>query len=68
MGRAGATKSSTTNIFATIQKLKHKVRTVFGDSDDTFEAEEWRGLKMLMGVGQGNGVKPATCAVISTVF
>ena len=38
MRRAGAAESATVSMFETLQKLKHKVRTAFGDSDDFF----WR--------------------------
>jgi len=55
-------------MFKTIQDLKHKVRTAFGDSEDTFEGEHWRELEALMEVGQGNGAGPAIWAVISTIF
>ena len=68
MRRAGAAESSTTSMFSTIQKLQHKVRTAFGDSEGTFGGEEWREVQALMGVGQGNGAGPAIWAVISTVF
>ena len=36
MKRAGAVESSIVSIISTIQKLKHKVRTAFGDSDESF--------------------------------
>ena len=68
MRRAGAAKSATVSMFDTIQKLKHQVRTAFGDSEDTFGGELWRDLDPLMGVGQGNGAGPAIWAVISTTF
>ena len=68
MRRAGAGESATVSMFETIQKLKHKVRTAFGDSEDSFGGEDWRELEALMGVGQGNGAGPAIWAVISTVF
>lgn len=44
------------------------VRTAFGDSDATFDGDEWSELEALMGVSQGNGAGPAIWAVISTVF
>ena len=61
-------ESATVSMFDTIQKLKHQVRTAFGDSEDTFGGELWRDLEPLMGVGQGNGAGPAIWAVISTIF
>ena len=68
MRRAGSEESATVCMFETIQKLKHKVRTAFGDSEDSFGGEDWRELEALMGVGQENGAGPAIWAVISTVF
>ena len=68
MKRAGAAESATVSMFSTIQDLKHKVRTAFGDSDESFGGEAWRELEALMGVGQGNGAGPAIWAVISTIF
>ena len=50
MIRAGAPESTTVSMFSTIQKLKHKVRTAFGDSEETFGGEEWRELEPLMGL------------------
>ena len=68
MRRAGAAESATVSMFKTLQKLRHKVRTAFGDSDESFGGENWRDLEALMGVGQGNGAGPVIWAVISTVF
>ena len=68
MKRAGAAESATVSMFSTIQDLKHKVRTAFGDSDESFGGECWREIETLMGVGQGNGAGPAIWAVISTIF
>ena len=51
MRRAVGVESSTTRIFSTIQQLKHKVRTAFGNSGGTFGGEEWGELEALMGVG-----------------
>ena len=68
MQRAGAPPAAIESMFATIQKLKHTVRTCHGDSTDSFGGEDWRHLDPLAGVGQGNGAGPAIWAVISTVF
>ena len=68
MRRAGVAESATVCMFDTIQKLKHQVRTAFGDSEEFFGGEEWRELEALMGVGQGNGAGPAIWAVISSIF
>ena len=53
--RAGAAESAKVSMFNTIQRLKHQVRTAFGDSEETFGGEMWRYLEPRMGVGQGNG-------------
>ena len=55
-------------MFKTIHKLQHRVKTAFGDSEETFGGDEWSELEALMGVGQGNGAGPAIWAVISTVL
>ena len=55
-------------MFTTIQKLKHIVRTAFGDSESSFGGEFWREIAQLHGVGQGNGAGPAIWAVISSVI
>lgn len=39
MHRTGAARSATVNMFDTVQKLRHKVRTAFGDWDNTFGGE-----------------------------
>lgn len=68
MQTSGATESATVSMSQTVQDLKHKVRTAFGDSEDTFGGDYWRELYSLMGVSQGNRAGPAICAVISTIF
>ena len=68
MQRAGAPATAIESMFATIQQLKHIVRTCHGDSDRSFGGEDWRQIDPLHGVGQGNGAGPAIWAVISTVF
>ena len=45
-------------MFDTIQKLKHVVRTSYGDSEQSFGGEELRELRQLQGVRQGNVVGP----------
>lgn len=50
-----------------IQNLKHNVRTVFGESDETFRSEHWRELELRIGVCQVNGATLAIWAVISTI-
>ena len=68
MRRAGVAETATVSMFQTIQNLIHKVRTAFGDSDESFGGEWWRELETLLGVGQGNGAGPAIWAVISSIF
>ena len=68
MRRAGAAESSTISMFSTIQQLKPRVWTAFGDSQGSFGGEEWREVEALMEVGQGNSVGPAIWVVLSTVF
>ena len=68
MQRAGAPKIAIDCMFETIQKLKHVVRTSFGESESSFGGEDWRILEQLQGIGQGNGAGPAIWAVISSVF
>lgn len=68
MRRAGAAESVTASMFETTQKPKHKVTTVCGDPDEIFGVELWQDLDALMGVGQGNGVRPVIWAVIGSVF
>ena len=58
MRRAGAAELATVSMFKTLQKLRHKVRTAFGDSDESFGGENWKDLEALMRVGQGNGTGP----------
>ena len=48
MERPGASESATVSMFSTIQELKHRVRTVFGDPDESFGGECWRELETLM--------------------
>jgi len=51
MQRAGAPPAAIESMFATIQKLKHTVRTCHGDSTNSFGGEDWRHLDPLAGVG-----------------
>ena len=68
MQRAGAPRTAITSMLTTISKLKHAVRTVYGDSEQTFGGEDWRHLEPLHGIGQGNGAGPAIWAVVSSVL
>ena len=51
MRRAGVAETATVSMFQTIQNLVHKVRTAFGDCDESFGGEWWRELETLLGVG-----------------
>ena len=68
MQRSGSPAAAVESMFTTIHKLKHVVRTSFGDSEQSFGGGDWRELRQLRGVGQGNGEGTAIWAVISTVF
>jgi hypothetical protein len=50
-------------MFTTLQELRHKVRTAYGDSDFTYGGAE---VIPMHGVMQGNGAGPAIWAVVST--
>ena len=64
MRRQGVHKNNVVCMFTTIQRLRHTVRTAFGDSTSSFQQEVW--LAPLHGVGQGNGAGPAIWAVVSS--
>jgi hypothetical protein len=63
MQRQGVPKSTVTCMFTTLQELKHKVRTAYGDSESTYGGSE---IIPMHGVMQGNGAGPAIWAVVST--
>ncbi len=63
MQRQGVPKSAVTCMFTTLQELKHKVRTAYGDSESTYGGSE---VVPMHGVMQGNGAGPAIWAVVST--
>ena len=68
MQRAGAPRTAIVSMLKTISKLKHTVRTIYGDSEQTFGGEDWRQLDPLHGIGQGNGAGPVIWAVVSSVL
>ena len=68
MQRAGAPRSAIVSMLTTISKLRHKVRTAYGDSETTFGGESWRHTEPFHGIGQGNGAGPAIWAVVSSVL
>ena len=51
-------------MFTTLQNLENSVRTAYGDSSNTYGGAIW--LVPMQGIGQGNGIGPATWAVAST--
>jgi hypothetical protein len=51
-------------LFTTLQNAKHQVRTGYGDSKTSYGGI--KGNLPRHGIGQGNGVGPATWAVLST--
>ena len=67
MMRAGVVEESTVSMYS-IKKLKHQVRTAFGDLEDSFGGEQWRELAALIGVGQCNGTGPVIWAITSSIF
>lgn len=66
--RTEATATATDSMFKRIQKLKRVVRTSFRDSEQGFGGKDWRELRLLQGVGQGNGTGPAILLIISTIL
>ena len=67
--RAGIRQSDISSMFGTIQTMIHKVRTAFGDSNDTYKGDNPMFLHPVQGACQGNGAGPSIWALIcSTVF
>ena len=68
--RIGISHSKIETMFNSIQKMVHKIRTAFGDSETTYGGEEihpdWRAYPQ--GVLQGNASGPAIWAVLSSVI
>ena len=62
--RVGAPKEPIICMFTTLQKLRHHIRTIYGDSEISFSGELW--AVPIQGVGQGNGAGPQIWALIST--
>ena len=69
MRRQGVPPAPIICMFTTIQKLKHYIRTIFGDSELSFGGDLWA-VKVsdgpIQGLGQGNGAAPQMWAVVST--
>ena len=67
--RVGVRQSDVVSMFGTIQKMIHKVRTAFGDSTDTYHADNPEFLLPVQGTGQGNGAGPSIWSILcSTIF
>jgi hypothetical protein len=54
-----------TSMFSTIQNIQYVMRTVYGDSEQTFGGQEEFSFKP-QGLGQGNGAGPSTWSVVSS--
>jgi hypothetical protein len=67
MRRLGVPCGPIEAMFQTIQRLKHTVHTVYGDSERFFDARDIHPVA-IQGVGQGNGAGPQIWAAISTVL
>ena len=61
--RLGIPEPPVKSMLHTIQKMKHHVRTTFGDSEFTMSRDEM--VEPYQGLLQGNGASPATWVIIS---
>jgi hypothetical protein len=66
MMRLGTPSVAIDLMFETIQRLKHFIRTAYGDSEISFGGDPRSGDPPKHGVGQGNGCGPAIWAAVST--
>jgi len=66
MYRCGVNKPALICMFSTIQRLRHHIRTLFGDSQISAGTESW--AVPISEIGQGNGAGPQIWAVVSTPF
>ena len=67
--RAGVRQSDIESMFGTIQQMIHKVRTAFGDSEQTYSADNPEFLHPTQGTCQGNGAGPSIWSIVcSTIF
>jgi hypothetical protein len=51
-------------MFTTLQNMEHTVRTVYGDSNNSYGGNLW--LVPMQGIFQGNGAGPMLWAIVST--
>ena len=67
--RVGVRKSDIVSMFGTIERMIHKVRTAFGDSESSYHADNPQFLLPVQGTGQGNGAGPSIWSILcSTIF
>ena len=67
--RVGMKEPDVTSMFQTIQKMKHTVRTAFGDSTRTYVANDPAYRLPVQGTCQGNGAGPSVWSILcSTIF
>ena len=67
--RIGVPKSKVFSMFTSIQKMIHKIRTVYGDSDLTYGGEDigdWENFPQ--GVLQGNASGPQIWSILSSII
>jgi hypothetical protein len=67
MQKNGISQQTVTVMFDTIQKCQHKIRTAYGDSDQTYGGQGSFEFPP-MGVGQGNGAGPQMWSVLSATL
>jgi hypothetical protein len=65
MQRQGLPKGPIMMMFKTIQELEHHVRTIYGDSENSFNSNNPLYAVPIQGVGQGNGAGPMIWALVS---
>ena len=62
--RAGLSREATISMLEPIRRLKHVIRTAYGDSEFFYGGEEWE--RDPSGICQGNGAGPAIWALVSS--
>ena len=62
--RLGISKPPVESMLATIQGMKHYIRTAFGDSELALDGSG--NVKPFQGILQGNGASPTTWVIISS--
>ena len=60
----GVAWSIAATLFQVLQQARHKIKTVYGVSDPVYGSN----ASSLAGSGQGNGLGPALCALISSII